>query len=275
MDNNNWFAKYMIANVQRELSEFEEACVGYRAVLEMRPNEFGVLIALSETLGASAYNYVERGHYGQAAETAIESLKLALEVVKGRPDAFNLWKTVGDMCLLFSWIQALASQLPVETVKEVITFDLGDEKLDILSDCDGLSLEILAGLTEEQSLQSCLYMAILAYKRAIHISAEDRHAHAVAWFNLGCAEYRAYTTLPSQNSKYRIATIRCFKRAIKVEPGNHEFWNALGVVTAEINVRAAQHALVRSLYINDKVNTFPCHLHPLLIGSRTHEFGQT
>jgi superkiller protein 3 len=37
-----------------------------------------------------------------------------------------------------------------------------------------------------------------------------------------------------------------------LEAGNSEFWNALGVVTSEINPSVSQHAFSRSLYLNER-----------------------
>ena len=254
LDDGNWLVKYMIANVNRELGEFGEACEDYRHVLTQKPGEFGVLMALSETLVAMANNHVEKGYYGQATEAAVEALEVSREISSSRADTFNLWKNVADACLLFSWIQGFSAEVPLELVKELISLDIDRKELNVMSDLDGVGSSTLDLLTKEEPLLACIYLGILACKRAIYVSAADRHAHAVAWFNLGCAEFRAYGCLPAKKAEHHMSAIRCFKRAIKVEPGNQEFWNALGVASAEVSPRAAQHALVRSLYINDKVS---------------------
>lgn len=243
----------MIANVHRELGEFDKACLGYQSVLNVRPGEFAVLMALAECLVAMAHSFIERGYYGQAANALIKSLKTSKSVVASQTEAFNLWKNIGDVCLLFSWIQAFTSQFPVELVKEMVASHIDLRHLDIMSEYDNVGSSTLESLQgENEALQSCLHLGILSYKRALYVSADDRNAHAVAWFNLGCAEFRAYICRVPQRDSHRGSAIRCFKRAIKIEPGSHEFWNALGVATAEVSLRASQHALVRSLYINEK-----------------------
>lgn len=254
LDPSNWFAKYMLANVRRDLGEFEEACQGYREVLKLRENEFGVLIALSDTLLSMAWNYVESGFYGRAVESAMECLNIAENILRVRSDAFNLWKTVGDACMLFSWVHGLAGRIPRDKVLSLIGDDVDVNEFDIMAEVDHVGQKEFDQLKQGEldAVTTCVYLGILAYKRAVYASADDRHAHAVAWFNLGTAEYRAYVSLPAREMKHRLTAIRCFKRTIKLEPGNHEFWNALGVTTAELNPKVAQHALVRSLYINDK-----------------------
>ncbi|KAI5789864.1 hypothetical protein FPQ18DRAFT_38049 [Pyronema domesticum] len=255
LDGKNWFAKYMLANVNRDLGDFELACEGYREVLEIREREFGVLVDLSETLVAMAWRYIETGYYSRAMNSVVECMTIAEKALQERSDAFNLWKTVGDACMLFSWVQNLAHKFPKEDVLRIL--QAGDFELsefDIMADDDDVGQKTLEKMQagEVDDITSALYCGILAYKRAIFATADDRHAHAVAWYNLGTAEYRTYISLKKREMKHRVASIRCFKRTIKLEPGNHEFWNALGLATAEINPKVAQHSIVRALYINDK-----------------------
>lgn len=253
LEEDNWYLEYMMANVHRELGDFDEASSGYREVLKRQPGEFGVLMALAECLLAMAHNYTEKGYYGQAVETVLESLTISKEVVAVRAETLNVWKNIGDACLLFSRLQIFISKLPVALVKEMISSNFDKKHLDIMSEYDRVDSNTLNSFSDgDANLQSCLHLGILSYKRALFVSADDRHAHALAWYNLGCAEYRAYVCGITQKNAHHRSAIRCFKRAIKVEPGNHEFWNALGIVTAEVNPRASQHALVRSLYINEK-----------------------
>jgi superkiller protein 3 len=255
LDGSNWFARYMLANVRRELGELELACDGYREVLALKENELGVLVALSETLLAMAWKCLEKGYYGRSIDSAVECFKAAESVLEKRSDAFNLWKTIGDACMIFSWVQSLAHKFPVEKVLQLLTYDFETSEFDIMANVDEVGSSFIEKVKEGNTdpVKVCVYMGVLAYKRAIYTTAEDRHAHAVSWYNLGTAEYRAYITL-QRDLKHRMAAIRCFKRTIKLEPANHEFWNALGLATAELNVKVAQHSLVRALYINDKVS---------------------
>lgn len=279
LDGKNWFAKYMLANVNRDLGDFELACEGYREVLEIREREFGVLVDLSETLVAMAWRYIETGYYSRAMNSVVECMTIAEKALQERSDAFNLWKTVGDACMLFSWVQNLAHKFPKEDVLRIL--QAGDFELsefDIMADDDDVGQKTLEKMQagEVDDITSALYCGILAYKRAIFATADDRHAHAVAWYNLGTAEYRTYISLKKREMKHRVASIRCFKRTIKLEPGNHEFWNALGLATAEINPKVAQHSIVRALYINDKVT--PLTQIPLMLDTddyRTQESGPT
>ncbi|OWP05159.1 hypothetical protein B2J93_3290 [Marssonina coronariae] len=258
-----WFAKHMLANVKRELGEYDEAIGGYKAVLRDRPAEFGVSIALIQVLVESAWDGIDKGLFGYAAGRAGETIDAALALAPSRPDAFNLWRAVGDACSIFSWIQSRIVEFPHVKIKELFQIGGGEEAYDLLADVDGVGVDVVFanGLYSEDeadglNLTRCMHASALAHKRAIHASAHDVHAQAVAYFNLGWAEHRAHTCLcaglKKRSTRYLKAAVRCFKRAIELEAGNSEFWNALGVVTSELNQRVAQHSFIRSLFLNER-----------------------
>ncbi|KAJ4365524.1 Superkiller protein 3 [Neocucurbitaria cava] len=257
----SWFTKYMLANVNRELSEFDEALNGYEAVLLDRPKEFGVSIALLQTLVEKAWRCIETGFFGEAIESALRALEVAATITEYKPDAFNLWKAVGDACSLFTWVQVKLDLFPVDSVVQLLgsRSEVGID-YDAEKDVDGIGNDVLPSLSEKKdsALTKVLKSSILAQKRAIASCAHDVHAQAVAWYNLGWTEYRAHVCLEQEgNDEQKLTTflraaMKCFKRAIELEAGNAEFWNSLGVITTTLSPKVAQHAFVRSLHLNER-----------------------
>jgi superkiller protein 3 len=266
----DWFTKYMLANVSRELGSFSEAEASYRTVLETRPNEFGVEIALTQTLIQHAWRAIETGFYGEAAGCASQSLDVALSIVQYKADAFNLWRAVSDACAVFTWVQQFAFQFPSQKVHQILSHEFDLKSYDVFSEVDSIGQSKLQEVKQhdpsnEESKDNIIYVAnvcaILARKRAIDTAAQDVHAQAVAWYNLGWTEYRAHVCLeqqaeitgkPSKSKKFLKASMRAFKRAIELEAGNADFWNSLGVATTKLNPKVAQHAFVRSLHLNER-----------------------
>ncbi|RDL31795.1 TPR-like protein [Venustampulla echinocandica] len=258
-----WFAKYMLANVKRELGDYDEAIEEYQSVLEGRPAEFGVSIALIQALVDSAWDGVDKGLFGHAAKRATETIDAAIKLADSRADVFNLWKAVGDACSVFSWVQCYLSDFPAAKIKRLLQVKDHKDAFTVFADVDGVGIDVvfadgLFAKDEEDgvNLTRCLHGAILAHKRAIYSSADDVHAQAVAYYNLGWAEHRAHVCLggrlKKKSTRYLKAAVRCFKRAIELEAGNSEFWNALGVVTSDLNPKVAQHSFVRSLFLNER-----------------------
>ncbi|KAI1493827.1 tetratricopeptide [Biscogniauxia mediterranea] len=257
-----WFTKYMLANVKRELGEFDDAVALYREVISSRPGEEGVAIALMQTMVENAMDCVEKGLFGNSIDLAASTISFALTVPSDMANTFNFWKSIGDACSIFSTVQSGVHDLPVDDIRQLIELGEGYElAYTILKDVDGVDKAIFTQdiSADDQlgaDLTRSLHASILAHKRAIHVSAQDVHAQAVAYYNLGWAQNRAHLSLPlplrAQASKYQKAAVRCFKRAIELEAGNPDFWNSLGVVTSEINPAVAQHAFVRSLFLNER-----------------------
>ncbi|TKA59699.1 hypothetical protein B0A55_11813, partial [Friedmanniomyces simplex] len=228
-----WFARYMLANVHRELGEYDEAIGGLEAVLEKRRGEFGVQLSLLQTFVEKAWRCLDTGLYGEAVDSACQAFATAANIVTDRPHAFNLWKAIGDACLLFSWLGSGVGRFPTEAVQSLLDADAGQEAFNLLGDVDRLYRQEkddsqVNGEAARMQLSAPLSTGILAYKRAIASCAHDMHAQAVAWYNLGWAEHRAcLSSDPKAGKKYLRAAVRCFKRAIELEAGNAEFWNAL------------------------------------------------
>ncbi|KAJ6157771.1 hypothetical protein N7470_005363 [Penicillium chermesinum] len=259
---NVWYAHYMLANVRRELGEYDAAIAAYQDILRERANEVGNSIALIQTLTENSWKSLKGGMFNNAAEYSIKAIHVARDLAKERADIFNLWKSVGDAYSNFTYIKIKVDRLlSLPECKELLATQLDPTALDILADVDRVGNDWLKADQADGSVSAdaCICMAILAYKRAIHISAQDVHARAVAWYNLGWAEYRAYRSVqPDPGSKgkrprrFLKAAMRCFKRAIELEAGNSEFWNALGVATTVMSPKVAQHSFVRSLHLNER-----------------------
>ena len=252
----SWFSKYMLANVRRELGEYEEAVAGYESVLASRPSEYGVCIALLQTHVESAWRCIELGLFGRAASSSAKAILVAKDIVEDRPNAFNLWKAIGDACTIFLWTEAYVDNMPVDALSTLLQVGAETNTYEHLTAIDGIGPDALSALVDsESSVVTAIHAAILAHKRAVHYSSHDQHAQSVAWYNLGWAEYRASLTPASTTKKasqHLRASVQCFKKAIELEAGNSEFWNSLGVVTTQLNPKVAQHAFIRSLYLNDK-----------------------
>lgn len=259
----SWFTRYMLANVNRELREFDEALAGYEVVLSTRSKEFGVSIALLQTLVEKGWHCIETGFFGEAADSAVRAIEIAELITEYKPDAFNLWKTVGDACSLFTWVQEKLVLFPARRVEEILRCkSKSGVDFDAHKDIDGVGVDALHSTSVEgedkDTLTKVIKASILAQKRAISSCTNDVHAQAVAWYNLGWTEYRAHVCLEQETqdgpqlTSFLRAAMLCFKRAIELEAGNAEFWNSLGVVTMTLSPKVAQHAFVRSLHLNER-----------------------
>ncbi|POS72650.1 tetratricopeptide [Diaporthe helianthi] len=260
---NNWFTKFMLANIKRQLGDFDESIELYNDVMLHRPSEEGVAIALMQTLTDNAADCLGRGLFGKSVTMARIALEFATKAPEGIKDTFNFWKAVADACSIFTSVQGHGTELPIEIIRSLLGNVEDRPELEAMKDVDGVGTSVIfaTGIFADDEklgvdLTRALHATILAHKRAIDASGHDTHAQSVAYYNLGWSEHRAHVNLPEESKKrstrYLKAAIKCFKRAIELEAGNPEFWNALGVVTSQVNAAVSQHAFVRSLYLNER-----------------------
>ena len=257
--NQTWFAKYMLANVQREMGSFDEAITAYEDVLKTQPDEYGVLISLLQTIAESAWAKISLGMFGAAAKLAARAIETAEKIVQSRTDVFNLWKAVGDACSVLGHAKAYSNEVDLGHLQSLLETSSSSDMFTPLSDVDKVELASFANTessNDSYTSDLCLKSAILAHKRAVHATSGDVYAGAMSWYNLGWAEHQAYVSTSrslkgKQPQRYLKAAMRCFKRAIELEAGNSDFWNALGVVTMTLSPKVSQHSFVRSLHLND------------------------
>ena len=263
---NTWFAHFMYANVRRELGDFEKAIAGYRQVLKVRPGEFGVSIALLQTLVESAWHFLESGHFHVSADAAKEALISAKQIASEHLSTVDFWKAVADSCSVFFSLPGLARTLPVETVRNLLRAAPEVEEDHAVTDLDHVTLDHFSNISletersTEEIVSQCVYASLLAGKQAVAVSSSDVHARSVAWYNLGWTEYHAHKLMSGasdedlnlQFSACSKASVTCFQRAIELEASNADFWSALGVTTMRLNQRVAQHSFVRSLHLNER-----------------------
>ena len=192
-----WFAKYMQANVEKEVGAFDNAIEAYKAVLAVKHDEFGVLLALLQTFADNAWAKIARGMFGAAASSAGEAFKIASHIIEIDVDNFNLWKAFGDACSAMAHVKAFASQDRVPSVSEILSHSATAASFDMLRDQDLVTIDNLSDMTTataEAVADKYLIASILAHKRSIHVAAHDVHAQSVGWYNLGSAEYEAWVS---------------------------------------------------------------------------------
>jgi superkiller protein 3 len=258
-----WFAKYMLANVQCETGAHDQAIEGYETVLASEKADFGVVLALLQTLTESAWANLEAGKFGEATNRAEKALETGLKISLLRTDAFNLWKAVGDACSVLASATAYAEKVEIAALEQLLGRNAPVEELETLCELDGVQLSALEQKSQNgyrtqdrSNVYVYLVAGILANKRAILVASQDVHAQAVSWYNLGWMEHRLWLSESSrpasQPDLLSKAAMKCFKRAIELEAGNPDFWNAFAITTLFMHPTLSQHAFVRSLHLNDK-----------------------
>jgi superkiller protein 3 len=258
----NWYAKYILGNVQKDVLEFDLACQTFREILVDNPKEFSVSLSLAQTLLMWAFACFRTGEFSRSIDIALEGIVVTKGLVQEREELSEAWKLIGDASYLGSLVQVEGSLRLAEIAADVLS----------LSDEEEAPVDDEAEVETGRGKRKLLHCNVAAMEKVVTLTEGDRLAYSAAYFNLGLAKYRLAkmeTVLTTPSSVRPI--LECFKKAIQSEPRNFEYWNALGVVTAESLPSVAEKAFSRSLQINERVPS----LFALLIAERDRmdEFG--
>ncbi|KAF3850705.1 hypothetical protein F7725_012477 [Dissostichus mawsoni] len=153
--------------------------------------------------------------------------------VELRPDLSCLWKLLGDACTAVSTVSPNRAQV--------------------------LMPGPLAGLdpnTQSHTLNQAQTLKVgeRCYARALKLMSEVPSL----WYDLGLNYYRQSSlTCPSDEDQNSSSLLlekakQCLKKAIMMDSGNHNYWNALGVISMSKgleNFALAQHCFIKSIQV--------------------------
>lgn len=163
------------------------------------------------------------------------------------------WKIIGDAIFCLSKRSLFTDAASVGQILSEVASLITSNTSDRLS---GLLTLPKLDLAESPvgGLQA-LEIAIVAYDYRLLLGASDDNLLGSPWYDLGIALHSWSTRTLSQDKKELAIkqAISFFTKALREEPGNDKYWNALGSVNFINQPKTAQHAFVKALEIDDKV----------------------
>ncbi|KMU87746.1 hypothetical protein CIHG_05515 [Coccidioides immitis H538.4] len=253
-----WFARYMMANVMRELGDFPEAISRYKEVLNMKPDEFGISIALLQTLTESSWKSVESGVFSDAAEMAATTIRMGISIAKRHPNSVNLWKAIGDAFSTFSWIENKTALMPVSEFKALLDTRSRGRMYTRLGRWVSQSLmrcfkRAIDSRPEILSLERTWYAcASLSPKVAQHSFVRSLHINersASVWTNLGA--------LYLLNNDFQLAN-EAFTKAQSADPDLSHAWLGQAILAFLIgDVAEARELVTHAFTLGNSSLVFP------------------
>ncbi|GBB89353.1 hypothetical protein RclHR1_01600025 [Rhizophagus clarus] len=275
LDSTSVYAYYQIATIKQKLGMFVEAIEQYNLTLEKaqikgEENHNPSLKGLSDCYLALTMEYFQSGYYGRAVESLSHGLSTTLRAIRTNNKVQCLWKLVGDLCvtapLLPNYLNLVSMEPIVNLVEIARQVDL-DLKLHLPKDIDTLGIKLITDFDFNNPQNVDLLIIILtcgclAYKYAIVLSGNQSNTAPALWYDLGVNYYHLYQCLLSNRnyvdnnheyiSNILAVAIRNIKIALKFEPTNYNFWNALGVMTFIEDAKISQHAFIKAMGYSPK-----------------------
>jgi superkiller protein 3 len=247
----NWYAKYILGNVQKDISDYAKASDTFRTILADHPNEFSVSLSLAQTLSTWAYASFRTGEFSKSVSIALEGVKVAGGLVEEKEELSEAWKLIGDASFLGSLVEGEPSRELAQLACSILGLqglEINGPQTEVDGDAD------VNGSPEKELRDVLLQCNIAAMEKTVALTEGDRLAHSAAYFNLGLARYRSNTQQSLESTPDSVLpALECFKKAIQSEPRNFEYWTALGVAAARHFPSVAEKAFSRSLQINERV----------------------
>jgi superkiller protein 3 len=251
----DWVCLYFIGDVQRQLGQFREAIGSFESILTDRPLEIGVLMSLGQTYLDLGRSETSTAFTARAEQSFVTSIQVALRAIEVSPGCRGVaWKTATDAIFYLSNRSSFTDGERVRIVLSEVA------SLVAVRSSDRLSSIISSSHLPEDSLPTglqALEIAMAAYDYRVTLGFSDTMASGSAWFDLGIALH-SWATKVSPSESQRKAEKQagdCLIQALREDPGNVSYWNALGNVVFGTQPRTAQHAYIKALEIDSKVGS--------------------
>lgn len=246
----NWICSYLIADVQRQSAQYDEAIQSFETILQDLPSELGVMLSLAQTYLDHGLAQNSSGFIGRAEASFLSAIERSLQALFVSSSNHGVaWKTIADALFylfeLTSFADSDRASSLFSRVAEYASSDFGGHLSGIVS----LPIEI----PDVPDGRTALKLALASYNHRISLGLNEAAA-ASAWSDLGVAAYVLSCKSPKpqiqEHALHR--AISSVKEAIRIEPDNDNFWNTLANMHFVKQPKVSQHAYIRALEINSK-----------------------
>lgn len=277
LDPELWICHYHIGNVQRELGSYQQAIEAFKRAAELRPEEPGTIIALTDSWLALGKSEREVGLRDRAFGSTLESLRCVGIMLDHKPYRKTCWKLFGDACL--NLIGCVGESDDFSAVLEAVV-----PVLESLRDADEDKASTVPGVTSAAKLlnaaafgkEELLKAAIVAFAYRGHLLRFDNKIAELPLYDTACALHLLATILAESNPDHteiqpaQCAAVSYIERALEIDPSSSILWNAFGVVSAQVSPQLAQHAYVIALDMQPKNTEYWCNYGFLCLQSGEH-----
>ena len=93
----DWICSYLIADVQSQTGQFNEAITSLQSILDEHPSELGVLVALSTAHLNSGTQQASSGFFARAEVSFLAAIEVAWRAMETNSGFSRIaWKIIGD-----------------------------------------------------------------------------------------------------------------------------------------------------------------------------------
>ncbi|KAG1761965.1 superkiller protein 3 [Suillus occidentalis] len=247
----DWMCTYFIGEVQRQAGRLAEALVSFQSILDVRPNEAGVLLSVAQAHLDLARHERFTGFVARAEQSFISCIDVLLVAIRESPGYRGVaWKIAADALFELSAITVFADENNVRAAVTVICELIQDQ---ISARLAGLFK--LTPLSPDDPMigLNVLEAAIAAYDYRITVGSSEEIALPSSLYDLAVALHEWILKQPSDTTQQASEAANSFLiQALQKEPGNVRFWVALGDLHFAQKPKLSQHAYIKAIEVDNK-----------------------
>jgi superkiller protein 3 len=256
----DWMCAFLIGDVHRQTGRFQDAIESFHSVLQVQPNEPGVLTSLARTHIDLGLSELSTGFISRAQESFMAALRISFQFLDTNTSFHSfVWKIVADAIYNLSRLSFFTDDTAIRSVLSRACGYLTSDSDDRLAG----SVTIPIKLPDDRLMGTdALKVAVAAYSHRISLGLLGAAATGSAWFDFGLSLFNLARRIfqeGEQRDKALKQALASIKEAISAQPGEDNYWRALGDMSLVSQPKEAQHAYIRALEINSKVTArVPC-----------------
>ncbi|KAG2745039.1 superkiller protein 3 [Suillus brevipes Sb2] len=233
----DWMCTYFIGEVQRQSGRLAEALVSLQSILDVRPNEAGVLLSVAQAHLDLARHERFTGFVARAEQSFISCIDVMLKISADALFELSVITVFADENNVRAAVTAVR-----ELIQDQISARLaGLFKLTPLSPDDPMT-----GL-------NVLEAAVAAYDYRITVGSSEEVALPSSLYDLAVALHEWILKRPSDITQQASEAANSFLiQALQKEPGNVRFWVALGDLHFAQKPKLSQHAYIKAIEVDNK-----------------------
>ena len=254
----DWTCLFFTAEVYRQMGLFELSIATLTTIVESRPEEVGALVVLSESclsLGrlefATGFQSRSEASFSQAITTSCQSLQSSNG--SGRIS----WKVMADSLFEMSKIATFTDLPSVSPAILIVTTLLAPEAA-TTGVAGRTAQDIIASVAEDLCGRTLGWLAVLAYQVRMSLCTQEDEVKASAYYDHAVSLYSLISSSADKLSEpvalsIRKSTVASLGVALRGDPSNDSYWNALGSVNFDADPKIAQHSFIKAIELDAKV----------------------
>lgn len=244
----SWPNLYMLGLSVCLIGDFVSGLEVLKEALELAPGEECILNAIYEQSIHYGSQLLLGGFTKRTVEVNNKAIEYIAEAAKINTSSQALWKSLSECLDMATRVQQGIQKFPINTVKEIL--DLIPDIEDEINNC-----KIASDLFNDGDYSNAVNMlAIIAAKAAIAVLPKktNKLLRSSSLFNLGRAFLNFFIHDLERKQIYREKSIEAFKESLRLEPGNSQYWVALGNAYASSKPQIAQHCFIKASVLDSR-----------------------